>query len=453
MLISDTKDVFKQQEFKIARHLFKIELKDLDPPLARGSSIHKEGSISNHSKQIRTNEHHSNSNKSKADEFKFLYKQEKFEFRKEHCIEKSQNYDSPEHTIMSNGSKSKQDSKDEGGQNFWKQSYSSLGDNCYDEKKKTHNRLLKYFERDDGCLSSSKLIERNPLRKLEHNILRNFTESSDGSKLYFKPQEKKMSRFDFGESFEYNSEEKTIPFKDNKSDIFLNSSFEKERKNKSNDIESFAGYNRHSLKKVKKSDDLQDHRAHDKIEKVLKDVSPEPQPFGKKTARRKRLFIDDDDDNASSSPKFGGSQEVSSETSSKGTFGKTNEEGTRNFSSANVHAFELKSEVNLQVPSIGSDLMISKQCDLSSRIMEDDDNKSAISTNSQILVSPSILSYNQLKRLKKLVVDKREAATKHSVEKFNFPMSPIAREICSVCLCNISNLYSFLNKSFYSRDY
>ena len=412
MLISDTIDVLHQQQLRIGKHKFKIEVRNAESKIkeSANSSIPEEKIVH---QSTSSNKYRPIINDSEHSQRQFRNTYDRINERN-HEASKIQ---PKEPTLPKFEFKTNEDRKNGGVQNSWKQRFSSLVEGYFEKT----DRSKRMRQEEGSTFLFNRNNEKDPLNRLESNMIKRASDSSQASTVNNKSQEGRDSRFNFCESFKQDLDKNTIVMKENNPDFFLSSplksEFSRNRLKKSaelNEINSIL----EGFKKVKKNDPQQEQKAHDKIEKTLKDRSPEPLPIlGKKSVRRKRLFIDEDE----SPPNFGGSQ-GDSETS----FNKKpiQEEQKREASGLELEA---------KSPEFGNRSPYLRMNE------EGDDNKSTGSGDSMFFKSPaSKLSDNQLKRLKKLVCDKREAVAKHSLDKSNLLASPAPKEVCSVCLCNSS---------------
>lgn len=176
-----------------------------------------------------------------------------------------------------------------------------------------------------------------------------------------------------------------------------------------------------TIKRVKTTDQSEDQSAHGRIEKKLIDPTPE-ESVKKKVTRRKKMHIEEDDGpcqfNSEDSWKDNNSASLDHSRGYTSSFHPMTKEATTPEKRSAMKAHTLSFEESKLESTPGGDNDLS---------------------NSQMLRRKSTLSDNQLKRLKKLVEDKRDAAGKHSVEKQakNSQSQPL-KETCSICICNDS---------------
>lgn len=165
-----------------------------------------------------------------------------------------------------------------------------------------------------------------------------------------------------------------------------------------------------AAKKVKKVNEERDSKIHKQLENQIVKRAAEANSSKKKVSRhtKKRVFELDEDTEVKSAPVQDQKPKEPQRKSTRRTSGASEERKAQTPS-------PISGKITTRKSSSGA----SKRQDFGS----DDDNKST--------GSKARFSQSQLQQLKKLVVEKRDAAS-----KINQTQSQIPRESCTICLCN-----------------
>ena len=414
MLISDTVDIVDQQEIKIGRYCFKIEIQRTPGKEYRNLPSREE-------MQMETDSKHQNDTKKLISLNSGTDISARQLNRLNSRVSTGKLSRNSTRELMGRG-KSIEDIKEEDSQDIWDYYKSVLEEDYFWDADAKWNNSKGYTEstnftntqpksdsnRVNGSLPSSTLEKTQQI-----SFQLNKQPSIEGQKFFDKSRliNSKPSVTKTIEFFEPDVQKKTVVTKQKSTDSFFDSPLVNKRRMQvwddtiKDDVDEENSVS--PRKKVQKDSDHDDYRAHDRIQRLCSDSSMELQSSKKRVARRKKLNIDED------------------------------EEVDDNFGP--VSSGIVQSKYDSKALQRGASFMKEivspvKQGQQEDYFDENDGNKGK--SSSQRLTKRSSLSDNQLKRLKKLVVDKRDAAAKKEPEKINPTQSPKSKENCSICLSN-----------------